>query len=176
MKTKWHYFYSEAPFSQWHTNAPVQFYDNEGMSFVSCEQYMMYQKAKLFGDRVAMMQIMSEASPKTIKAIGREVQNFRNEVWVAQRYQIVFSGNLHKFMQRTADRNTLLNLYTEGYRFAEASPYDTVWGIGIGPKEAKRGDDWRGLNLLGMIHNHVAEYLLTFHTLDEHGNWIPNGS
>ncbi len=43
----------------------------------------------------------------------------------------------------------------------EASPYDRIWGIGIGCEEAMAGgvEQWRGENLLGCALMQVRDYL-----------------
>jgi hypothetical protein len=45
--------------------------------------------------------------------------------------------------------------------FVEASPYDCIWGIGMGKSEEgiNDPDNWKGLNLLGKVLDEV-KYLL----------------
>ena len=45
----------------------------------------------------------------------------------------------------------------------EASPYDTVWGIGLGAKSSNitNPHSWKGLNLLGFALMQVRDCILT---------------
>jgi ribA/ribD-fused uncharacterized protein len=61
----------------------------------------------------------------------------------------VFKGNYAKFSQNDELSDELLA--TGNKILVEASPYDTIWGIGMGEKEPGINDpaNWKGLNLLG---------------------------
>jgi ribA/ribD-fused uncharacterized protein len=114
---------------------------------------MMYQKAVLFNDPTTGAEILSATSPKTVKALGRQVRNFDEAVWVASRERIVRRGNVCKFTLAVADadraslRDRLLE--TGDKLLVEASPLDRIWGVGFGPANAEgRRERW-GLNLLG---------------------------
>ena len=52
-----------------------EFTDNEN-TYNSAEQYMMYRKAKLFGDMEMSERILNTNSPKIAKRLGRQVINF----------------------------------------------------------------------------------------------------
>ena len=58
-------------------------------------------------------------------------------------------GNLLKFSQNPKLKDFLLA--TSNRVLAEASPRDTIWGIGLDEKDkdAQNPYKWRGLNLLG---------------------------
>lgn len=144
------YFWrSNAPFgefSQWY-NSPFEI---DGVQFNCGEQYMMYSKAKLFGNDDIAECILIENKPKNQKALGRNyVTNFNEEKWIEERFNIVYRGNMAKFSQNPTLKQLLLS--TNDKIIAEASPYDTIWGIGISPEHANKGHAWRGLNLLGQI-------------------------
>jgi ribA/ribD-fused uncharacterized protein len=51
--------------------------------FSSAEQYMMYHKAKLFGDLQSAMLIKQENNPAKIKVLGRQVCS-RRLVWLCR--------------------------------------------------------------------------------------------
>lgn len=131
----------------------------DGITFSCCEQYMMYKKALLFGDYEIAMQILSKSSPKDMKALGRKVRGFNEEVWKQHREQIVYEGNFAKFTQHQ-DLKALL-LSNKDCIFVEASPYDTVWGIGLRASDpkAKHKSTWRGSNLLGYIITYIRDEL-----------------
>lgn len=75
-------------------------------------------------------------------------------------YQIVKNGNLHKFQQNPHLRKELFK--TQGRTMVEASPYDTIWGIGLEADDplAQQRSTWKGTNLLGQALTEVREELL----------------
>jgi len=77
----------------------------------------------------------------------------------AQRYEIVTQGNIHKFSQNLPFADYLLA--TGNRVLVEASPRDTIWGIGLGGEnpKAQHPDTWRGLNLLGFALMEVRDIL-----------------
>jgi len=120
--------------------------------FNCCEQWMMACKAILFDDVDTFKLIMDEKSPSKQKNLGRVVSNYDQEVWEIYKYSIVLRGNEHKFEQNPELKEFLMsfNYFTI---FAEAAPWDKVWGIGLGPEDPKSLDinTWQGENLLGKV-------------------------
>ena len=115
----------------------------------SAEQYMMAQKALLFGDKETFEKIMEEYNPIKIKKLGRQVKGFDSEVWDKIKYSVILAGNLQKFKQ-----NKALGLYlldTRDLVLVEANPHDSVYGIGMcaDDKDACCPRLWKGENLLG---------------------------
>uniref|UniRef100_A0A7S4NKS3 NADAR domain-containing protein n=1 Tax=Paramoeba aestuarina TaxID=180227 RepID=A0A7S4NKS3_9EUKA len=149
-------FFHRGPFSQWHKS---KFYE-DGVEFSSAEQYMMYQKAKLFNDQVTANKIMKTHSPKEQKALGRQVRGFKNKVWNNNKEAIVTQGNYLKFSQNKELREHLFN--TTGTTLVEASPNDTIWGIGLHEADprAQSRDTWLGENLLGQCLNNTRARLM----------------
>lgn len=72
------FFGAEDPLSNWH---PATFVVN-GTEFCNNEQFMMYCKARLFGDEAIAQKILAAKSPKEHKALGRQVRGFDEAVWV----------------------------------------------------------------------------------------------
>jgi ribA/ribD-fused uncharacterized protein len=147
----WH-----GPFSQWH---PSTFTVGK-VTYSHAEQFMMYAKALLFGDHETGAKILLADNPREQKALGREVKNFDQAVWELFREGIVFTGSYAKFTQNADLLRELLA--TRGTTLVEASPRDTIWGIGLGaenPKASNRAQ-WRGLNLLGEALTRVRETVL----------------
>jgi ribA/ribD-fused uncharacterized protein len=141
------------PFSQWY---PSKFkVDNK--TYNCCEQYMMAQKALLFNDDKAYQAIMKATDPKEQKALGRKVKGFNADKWAAVAKNIVYRGNYAKFSGDLMLKEILLN--TAGTELVEASPYDTIWGIGLAEDDPKALDksQWRGLNWLGEVLTKVRE-------------------
>ncbi|MBC6469870.1 NADAR family protein [Actinomadura alba] len=131
--------------SQWYPSP----FTVDGVGYPTAEHFMMTGKARLFGDAEAEARILADPDPGKAKAAGRTVRGFDETVWVEHRYDIVVAGNRAKFGTPGRLRNFLLS--TSGKVLVEASPYDTIWGIGLGEQqpESLRPSQWRGLNLLG---------------------------
>jgi ribA/ribD-fused uncharacterized protein len=144
-------------FSQWW---PATFVVDE-IRYPTAEHFMMAQKALLFGDEAARAQILSAATPKAAKELGRRVKNFDEAVWEASRFQFVVEGNQAKFGQNPELGRFLLG--TGDKVLVEASPVDRVWGIGLAANDvrATNPETWPGLNLLGFALMEVREWLAT---------------
>ena len=131
----------------------------EGTSYTCAEQYMMAEKARLFGDEESLAAILAAAHPKEMKALGRGVRNFQQETWESRCYQLVLRGNLEKFRQNPALLEFLLGT---GQRIlVEASPRDRIWGIGMGRQnpQAENPLKWQGKNLLGFALTQARDIL-----------------
>lgn len=146
-------FFWSGTFSQWKNSRFVE----DGKTFTSAEQYMMYHKAILFNDSLIAEQILAVSNPKEIKALGRKVRNFNESVWNENKYEIVKNGNILKFSQNPRLKEELLS--TRDSILVEASPFDSVWGIKLGEFDPNRFDPlkWRGENLLGFALTEVRE-------------------
>ena len=133
-------------FSQWF---PSEFKNDEGKQFICCEQYMMYEKAKLFGDTTSAEKIMAATHPREMKEIGRGVQNFDLDVWNAHAQDIVYKANYYKFTQNPHLYDVLMT--TKGRELVEAAHYDPIWGIGLRADDplATDSSNWKGKNWLG---------------------------
>lgn len=149
-------FFWGGVFSQW---AKSTFKDVNGEQFTSCEQYMMYKKAELFNDKDTAIKILATNDVKKIKQLGREVKNFNNDVWDAEKLKIVISGNVYKFTQNESLKAELLK--HKGKTFVEASPQDRIWGIGLHYDDDVVLDpkQWKGQNLLGIALTKVRNVL-----------------
>lgn len=146
MTEQFHFFWS-GPFSQWHkckfTHGPT--------TYNCAEQFMMAQKAQLFKDEQALDLIMRSRDPREQKALGRQVKNYDDAYWRLNARKIVYVGNYRKFTQNSYLLEQLLA--TGDKTLVEASPYDTVWGIGLtenDPRALSR-DTWQGTNWLGEV-------------------------
>ena len=67
------------------------------------------------------------------------------------RERIVYDGNFAKFIQNPELFNILMS--TGEKILVEASPVDTIWGIGLSEDnpDALIPDKWKGQNLLGKV-------------------------
>lgn len=193
------FFRKESPFSQWH---PSHFKYKE-YDFTSTEQFMMFSKAKTFGDHETAEKIINlEAhfdNPKSrvydpvaadllrnfksgtvtremilknntfkekwhaiqteIKKLGREVKNYDDAIWSEKRFNVVSVANREKFTQNEDLYKVLMA--TTGTTLVEASPYDKIWGIGLGEGDPniKDRNKWKGLNLLGQVLTNLRVHL-----------------
>lgn len=132
----------------------------DGERYSCAEQYMMAEKARLFGDDEMKAAIMNAKHPKEMKAYGRAVKNFDKDIWERSCYEIVKRGNHAKFSQNP-ELWTLLKT-TRNRILVEASPRDRIWGIGMGKAnpDAENPMKWRGRNLLGFALTEVRDQLL----------------
>ena len=81
-----------------------------------------------------------------IKKFGRMVKNFNVDVWERNCREIVKKGNFAKFSQSNQLMEYLLG--TGNKILVEASPKDTIWGIGLSEDSPKACNPhlWRGEN------------------------------
>lgn len=151
----YHFFYS-GPFSNWY---PAKFTDIKGIEFNCSEQYMMYYKAMLFDDAKIAETIMSSKHPMNQKALGRKVEGFDLSRWEQFAREIVWQGNYYKFTQNIPLYDILMS--TGDKLLVEASPTDTIWGIGLDENNPLIHDrsNWRGTNWLGEVLTSLRDSL-----------------
>lgn len=155
METEKFTFFWHGHFSQWFPSA----FSVDGVKYACAEQYMMVRKAILFGDEWTAREFMLAFDPRAVKALGRRVEGFSQEVWEYNRVEIVTTANFAKFSQNQ-ELEGLLRA-TAGTTLVEASPFDKIWGIGLSENDvrAKSRLSWRGENLLGEILTKVRTEL-----------------
>ena len=134
-------------------------FEADGVLYHTTEQYMMANKALLFGDNEVYDKIMAAEKPNKYKKLGREIRNFDSKLWDAKKYDIVVEGNKAKFSQNPELKEYLLS--TGDAILVEASPYDKIWGIGLDSETALKGtvEQWQGENLLGCALMEVRDWL-----------------
>lgn len=132
----------------------------DNLYFHNMEQYLMFQKAILFGDEASAEAILHTEDPETCKQLGRKVSPFDNDIWEANRCRVLKNGLMEKFQQNGALRTMLLS--TGNRLIVEASPYDDIFGIGLTAAEAATmpPESWPGRNLLGKVLMEVRAALL----------------
>lgn len=146
---------SKTCFSQWWLSS----FKVEGITYKTAEHWMMAKKAALFNDNSILEKIIASNSPAEAKKLGREVKNYDDKLWLANRFEIVKQGNYHKFSQNTDLKKFLIN--TKDRVLVEASPVDPIWGIGMASddKDVLNPGKWKGLNLLGFALMEVRDEL-----------------
>lgn len=142
-------------FSQWWVSPFVV----DGITYKTAEHWMMAKKAELFNDNEILEKIIQANSPAEAKKLGREVRDYHDALWLANRYEIVRQGNFYKFSQHSDLKAFLVN--TKERVLVEASPVDAIWGIGMTSdhKDIQNPEKWKGLNLLGFALMEVREEL-----------------
>lgn len=142
-------------FSQWWKSP----FEVEGIIYPTAEHWMMAQKALLFNDKQSFEAIINAKTPGAVKALGRQVKDFDNELWEKKRFDIVVKGNFYKFSQDEALKEFLIK--THDRVIVEASPVDNIWGIGLAADDERAGNPelWQGLNLLGFALMEVRDML-----------------
>ncbi len=133
-----------------------------GITFSSMEQYMMYQKAILFGDTKIAGKILETSDVAEIKALGRAVAQYVDSVWAGRRQIIVYRGLTEKFRQNPDLRNRLVA--TGEAVLAECAVKDRIWGLGLSMNDGRRFDmsEWQGQNLLGYALMEVRQNLMIY--------------
>jgi len=69
------------------------------MTFLTTEQYMMYQKAIVFKDDEIANKIILEPNLRKQKGLGRKVKGFDPKKWDKEKQKVVEDGNWWKFTQ-----------------------------------------------------------------------------
>jgi len=149
-------FFWSGTFSQWHPSA----FTIDGVTYNCAEQYMMGEKARLFGDETRLGMIMSAVDPSDQKRYGRQVTSFNKEKWDAVAREAVYRGSYAKYAQNSDMLKELLA--TEGSTLVEASPEDNIWGIGLRKSDPRAHDrkTWKGTNWLGEALTKVRDRIL----------------
>lgn len=145
-------------FSQWY-ESPFTVND---IIYKTAEHWMMAHKALLFNDQDVFDKIINCNKPGEAKELGRQVIGYDDDIWNAKKFEIVKLGNIHKFNQHPQLADYLLN--TDNRVLVEASPVDTIWGIGLSQdsNDIENIYAWRGLNLLGFALMEVRDFLKEF--------------
>ena len=99
-------------------------------------------------------------NPRGIKALGREVKNWNEQLWNDHKEEIVTQANFLKFSQNP----DLLHIMKEQKNLilVEGSPVDPIWGVGLHFDDDLILDEknWKGQNLLGKCLMQARKKLL----------------
>lgn len=148
---------SKACLSQWYPCSLVV----DGQYYNCAERFMMAEKARIFGDEEIRQQILQEYSQMAMKKLGRKVRNYDDAIWKEKRFDVVVRGNIAKFSQNEKLKEFLLS--TGNKVLVEASPKDTVWGIGLEEShpDVINPSKWQGDNLLGFALMEARDIIST---------------
>lgn len=145
-QTDKYYFFYRGPFSNWYHSDFIV----DGINFNCGEQWMMYSKAILFGDHGTANMILEERHPAMQKKLGGDVKPFIKELWASQCVELTARGLIDKFRQN--GKLLKLLLATRNLEIVEASPVDTIWGVGLAENDPliDNKENWKGTNYLGV--------------------------
>lgn len=145
-------------FSQWFESP----FTVDNINYKTAEHWMMANKALMFGDRNIFEKVIRCDKPGEAKELGRQVIGYDDQTWNKKKFEIVKIGNIHKFNQHPKFTDYLLK--TDNRILVEASPVDTIWGIGLSQdsKDIENIYAWRGQNLLGFALMATRDFLKTF--------------
>lgn len=165
------FFWGDYPFSNF-SETPIVLEDfimvdgigqEKEVVLPTSEHYFMLRKALFFNDIDIAGKIIETPLPRDAKKFGRQVSGFIEEEWEKERENAMMDALRLKFTQSEEARNELLNTKYLDKSFVEASPIDSIWGIGMGENDPNRLDTsskW-GLNLLGKCLDRIRQELQT---------------
>lgn len=123
------------------------------------EKAIMLTKAALMKDRESFEEMIKTKDPAAVKALGRSVSPWNQELWDAHLEAVAFEVVRQKFASSRQLRDLLFS--TGDHVIAEATRNDSIWGIGINVDDPRVQDqkEWRGRNVLGFALMRVREHL-----------------
>ena len=134
------------PFSNFHE---VQI-EIDGIKFHSTEQWIQYQKAKLFGDHDTEEKILNSKKAIQCKRLSYEIDDYSEDEWKKNIEKLCYRGIKEKFLQHEWLQQLLID--TGNKTIVECAP-DSIWGTGIPLKEkdALSKDKWKGIEKTGLM-------------------------
>ena len=134
-------------------------FKQDGLTFQSSEQYLMFKKAKLFEDEVRATAVLNTSDPAHAKSLGRKVENFNPVVWNKASSAYMEAALMAKFQQND-DLGTFLK-NTGNKLLVEANPTDQYWGVGLSLDDGSLWDQtkWKGKNKLGTLLMEIRDKL-----------------
>ena len=154
-------------------------FEYKGIAFSSAGQFVLYSKAKLFGDELTAQKVMDMNSKELIhdflkgsvnaqniitdklklkvwdmyqqdmKALAEQVVSYNDDIWKATLPSIIGVATREKFTQNHDLQESLIACKRKLMVFA--TPTDKLLGVGLNKEEVLKTPeaDWPGENLLG---------------------------
>jgi ribA/ribD-fused uncharacterized protein len=147
------------------------FYDTtfklDDVEYKNAEQAFQAIRAKTFGDDESFKKILKSKSAQSAKSFGNKIEKFDEEVWNAQRDNVMRSILRAKFSQNPTIRKQLLD--SGNGMIANADPRENYWGIGTsaGTSIAKNPAKWKGKNMMGKLLMELRDELRAEDDADE---------
>lgn len=136
---------------------PIEYLEQH---FVCSEQIFMYCKALHFHDEDSAILIQQAQTPHEAKRLGRGVKGFDSAEWDRVKYHYMMEAITAKFTQNPTLKSWFLGSRFDGKQFVEASPVDSIWGIGMAENNPDLLNTSRwGQNLLGKALTELRDKL-----------------
>ena len=134
-------------------------FDLDGNHFSSVEQYIMYRKCMIFGDKDSAKAVLATDDTALQQDIGRKASGYIGSVWAGMRQMVVYRGLMAKFSQNEDLKQKLLE--TGDAYLVECAGSDKIWACGIRLNDDRRFDaaNWTGNNILGFALMEVRHEL-----------------
>jgi len=125
--------------------------NNKKITIENSEKGIMLWKAILMNDENTFHKILIESEPSNIKHLGRLIRNWNEEIWSNWKEFVAYEVIRQKFNSDKILQKILKD--TQDHILVEASPTDTIWGIGLSVEDVRIQNPklHRGSNLLGSI-------------------------
>ena len=134
-------------------------FDLDDQHFTSVEQYIMYNKCMIFGDKESAAAVLKTNDTALQQTIGRQARGYIDSVWAGIRQMIVVRGLMAKFSQNEELKQKLLD--TDDAVLVECAGKDKIWACGVRLNDDCRRDaaNWTGMNILGFALMEVRDIL-----------------
>ena len=134
------------PFSNFHEVS----FEMDNVTFHSTEQWIQYQKAKLFGDNEIGEKIMKTTKAIECKKLSYDIEDYKENEWKENIEKLCYRGIKAKFEQHEWLKRLLLE--TGNKCIVESTP-NTIWGTGValGDKDALNKNKWSGEGETGLM-------------------------
>ena len=132
-------------------------FTHEGVQYISSEQLIQANKAKLFGDIETYNEILCCITLLECKNLSKQIRNVDERKWEEEALNACLPGIRAKFYQNTNVMDTLLNK-TGMKRIVECTS-DRLWGTGVplGDPECLDPTKWISQGILGQILECIRE-------------------
>ena len=144
--------------------------------YTSVEQAYFRHMAELFNQPEEAAKIMSVNDPAEVKRLGNQLKwthGGDGSQWYSLGVEIMYYACSAKFRQTPVYAQALKQ--TGESILAEASPYDTFWGTGVGKDDPRAKDwtTWTGTNHLGQILMLIRQRLRNGDDQGQSYDWPP---
>ena len=122
----------------------------DGNDYICNEQYIVAEKARMFGDSHAFTQVLAMTDPVKMKQLGNNISNYNHRIWKQSSVHIVAKCNEVKYASHPEAMKVLLST---GKRQIGEATESKEWGIGLSiySDECLECSSWIGSNKMGEI-------------------------
>ena len=133
---------------------------HEGVQYISSEQLIQANKAKLFGDTETYNEILCCTTSLECKNLSKQIRNVDEKKWEEEALNACLPGFRAKFYQNTNVMDTLVSK-TGTKRIVECAS-DRLWGTGVplGDPECLDPMKWISQGILGQILEYIRDEVL----------------